>query len=393
MTSIEHDTIDEKSSWFPSLQPVVIVVFLLDIAVISVCNGLFVYIILHESVTNVRLAEAALAIIKLVVNEFLIPKVLSSRSQTLKSNDKITVRIYMFVINCFFIPCVLTAVINTNCFFYIITKPPIISSSYEYKVCNNFAVQDNDFLNIVKNQCLETASVQKEVSYYPAFTYTYQCSASLISNYSSVFVYQYMIGSFIFPVGKEILRKCFSNSWFDKAAFAVVTPFSRIINQLMVEELEEDEELENFIAKLFNALIIQVTFGALVPPLAVIICSSILFKMYYIQSIIQRNEKATQDPINHHQDLERGFAKVAKSFRHLYWILAPFCGTFYGFIIFDTLGDEVGYLKALWAPIVFSLIPFVIHVIAITYMKLFIKMKRKDLIRTMKNTKVIKVFK
>eukprot|EP01038_Epipyxis_sp_PR26KG_P013844 gene13844-18567_t len=373
--------VKRTNAYNPSFLSILAIIFIIDIAIIGVCNGLFIYIILHENVTNVRLAEVALAIIKLLMNELVVPIVLLKFGKYFKSKSTITLRITLVVINSVIIPCAMTAAINTNCFFYIISKPPIVSTNYEYTVCNNFAVQDNSLLNIVKNQCLETANVQKVVSYYPAFTYTYQCAASLISNYSSVFIYQYIIGSFIIPVIWEILHflnrsEVVENPDIIMVAGKVLPPILAPMSEKRVEALRHSQgeifNIGKFITWTLSALIILVTFGALFPPLAVVICISILSKTYYTQLIIGRRtlEADKLKLRKYHEVLAKDCRYIENSFRHLYWVLAPFCATFYGFIIFDTLGDEVGYIKALWAPIIISMMPLVIYAISKTYIKL-----------------------
>jgi MFS family permease len=44
-------------------------------------------------------------------------------------------------------------------------------------------------------------------------------------------------------------------------------------------------------------------------------------------------------------------------FKHSAWIVVPFASLFYALMIFDTLGDAVGWRAALWVPIVIVLLP------------------------------------
>eukprot|EP01034_Spumella_vulgaris_P032209 gene32209-39773_t len=116
---------------------------------------------------------------------------------------------------------------------------------------------------------------------------------------------------------------------------------------------------QNFIVRVNSNIAILLTFGAMCPPLAVIVCISIFSYTYYEQLAIGRLLTAIK---------AKGFEKykivldaelqdIAQCFEHSIWIVVPFASMFYAYFVFDTLGDAVGGSKAAWVPIVMLCIP------------------------------------
>lgn len=108
---------------------------------------------------------------------------------------------------------------------------------------------------------------------------------------------------------------------------------------------------------------ILITFGAIFPPLSVVICASILVDTRFVQLMIGRLlTKAEAANLPHYcQQLDRDCEGANKAFRHVIWLLLVFTCLFYSLFVFDTLGDAEGWRRALWAPLTMISLPVAIY--------------------------------
>lgn len=108
------------------------------------------------------------------------------------------------------------------------------------------------------------------------------------------------------------------------------------------------------------------TFGTIFPPLAVVVCYAIFITTYFIQLTIGRVIVISR--IQH--GLKRYMLRVdeeCRNFRRLFLqsipsisILASF---FWGFFLFDILGDEISNLSSLWILFVMGMTPIFIYLL------------------------------
>jgi hypothetical protein len=109
-----------------------------------------------------------------------------------------------------------------------------------------------------------------------------------------------------------------------------------------------------------------ITFGAIFPPLALVVCYTIYMTTYFIQLIIGRIVIISRIQIELKQFIPK-INEECRNFRRLFLqsipsisILATF---FWGFFLFDILGDEVGTKKAIWILFVIGCSPILIYVL------------------------------
>eukprot|EP01038_Epipyxis_sp_PR26KG_P012790 gene12790-17147_t len=339
--------------------------FLFDIGVIGVLNYYFVRVVLNGSVAQVRVFEVALAIFKLGWNNAVMPKIMEILSSATKIRSSIVIRILIIIVNNIIIPCIATAVVNTNCFYYILTNSPPVTTTFHYSLCANIQII-NDI-----TECTSLGTVIQNLSFVPPFQYSYQCASNLVANYATVYVYAFVIGSFAVPLAWEtmhlfgsLIPKRDSKFW-----RTIRRKLPKLVQPLTEEDIIKMRHTEKqvfnspkFISWTLNALILMVTFGALFPPLAIVICLSIFAKTYYTQLLIARRTFLAEEMNlpEYHEITNRDCKYIENAFRYFYWVISPVCSTFYAFIIFDTFGDQVGYIHALWAPIVISCMPYII---------------------------------
>ena len=103
------------------------------------------------------------------------------------------------------------------------------------------------------------------------------------------------------------------------------------------------------------------SFGVVFPPLGVVVTASLVSYTVYTQLLLGRYVELREDSEAGTGAaavwMQQEAACVGSLFRSAVWVPVPFCTVLFGFLLFDTLGDQVGYQKALWMPIVTCLLP------------------------------------
>ena len=107
-----------------------------------------------------------------------------------------------------------------------------------------------------------------------------------------------------------------------------------------------------------------ITFGAIFPPLALVVCYTISMTTYFIQLIIGRVVVISRIQVELSQFIPK-LNEECRNFRRLFLqsipsmsILATF---FWGFFLFDILGDEIGTKKAIWILFVIGCSPILMY--------------------------------
>jgi hypothetical protein len=112
-----------------------------------------------------------------------------------------------------------------------------------------------------------------------------------------------------------------------------------------------------FALRIINNIAILITFGAIFPPLAVVLCVALFIHTYVLQLQMGRFLVVNPSLCGVVNAECRGMAEL---FASSVWLLAPVAAVFYSFFIFDTLGDQTGWRDAMWAIAVMSCVPGVI---------------------------------
>jgi Leucine-rich repeat (LRR) protein len=93
-------------------------------------------------------------------------------------------------------PCIATAIYDVNCFYNLtFEKPPIVEVSY-------FITTFRDYFTLNSTAIQLPYFSEKSSSYQPLFTYSYQCSSILLTNYVFVFVFMIVSDTFVKPCVK-----------------------------------------------------------------------------------------------------------------------------------------------------------------------------------------------
>ena len=118
--------------------------------------------------------------------------------------------------------------------------------------------------------------------------------------------------------------------------------------------------IERVVVEIINCLSIVVSFGVVFPPLAVIGCAAVLSITYFNQLLVGRfvySHRGKADSIALLEGLFRDCKPLEEMFMFGVWFVVPFVVIFYALLVFDTLGDAVGWKLALWAPILVCCFP------------------------------------
>jgi hypothetical protein len=120
--------------------------------------------------------------------------------------------------------------------------------------------------------------------------------------------------------------------------------------------------------------VVMMSFGALFPPLALIICVTVVavtvYEEAYIGRLLFESEK-----LGYHwykKQLEKDCYGITGSSKHILWSLIPVASLTYAYIIFDTWGDDKGWKAALSPSVLMAFLPIlgVMFLIVMDYWKI-----------------------
>ncbi len=97
--------------------------------------------------------------------------------------------------------------------------------------------------------------------------------------------------------------------------------------------------------QLINIFAVMITFGVVFPPIAVMGCAALYSLTFSAQLLIGRYAQLA--PLH---DIDRDVRGAKRMFLSSVWMAVPFAVVFYSFLLFDILGDEVGWQRAIWMP-------------------------------------------
>jgi hypothetical protein len=270
--------------------------------------------------------------------------------------------------NTFAAPFLATAFISTNCFNGVVVSPKDIKVSFDYGECTFF----ND-----DNVCIEYADIGalRTSSYLPPFTYSYQCSSTFISTYSTVYLGMLIFATFGSPLMDYLWLKLYN--------LTTSGSYLNIILDLLVPNALRDPHaptenvalsvnhynfavfLSRFkssrliaadvlVVNLINLFTILLSFGFVFPPIALMVLAAVCSLTFTTQLQINIYVSNTHDENTRNEHIE--FINTSTTHAHnmfvnSVWIVLPFTVVFYSYLLFDILGDDVGWQKAIWLPV------------------------------------------
>jgi Leucine-rich repeat (LRR) protein len=378
-----------------------------DVVVISVVNGAFVYVILTQKELAVYAAEFALAFVKIGWNSSVMPFFLDrinkhkasksavdeevTNSVWSKRATRLDVQAYLNVFNILVSPILCLLVDGSNCFLYTFTTNETLESSTVYKSCHV-----TDFTG----QCVDIPQAIMS-SFVPPFIYTYQCSSQFIRNYVAVFVIMFIYYALVSPLFHLGLAFVYircpviddaTHSVFERVGNAMmmtatkstngiaktdnhvhmflnqraplVTPPATVSStrySLVFKYLSKRcAKVDRYVCKLIVDVTVVLTFGLAYPTLGIIVCLSSLFTTTEFMLLLSRCcQVYDHSPELRVKPFPRmngdGIIDVLARFRYPIVILTCW---FFAFFIYDMSAGE--YRSGLWASIVLVAWPAVL---------------------------------
>eukprot|EP01040_Poterioochromonas_malhamensis_P010101 gene10101-10980_t len=328
---------------------------------------------------------------------------------------------YLLTFNNVIAPLIAALFISPDCFYYLLVTPPSITTDYNVVVCDKEVGS-----YIYEGICLDYNVLTPSVSFIPPFLYSYQCSSTLLPIFASFNLYRYFFTGVLIPISRIVLKlvqewyyKHYgSTSIFYLISLMMLSP-SRILydddtdvpkaiintedgeigNQLTDGEVKRKEEREKINLTFFNKrqfinrdyivlpiiseFTVFITFGAIFPPLAIVVCYTICITTLFIQTIIgrvvviSRTQSAMKKYLSKMNEECRNFRRLFLQSIPLISILASF---FWGFFLFDILGDSdsSSVSTTVWIFIMMGFAPIISYVAEVLLDKVFEKVCSND---------------
>lgn len=361
---------------------------LIDVMVVLGANVGFVYIVLNGNKTALTAAQVALSLFKIFWDAVCswTAYYLSVIMQFESKNIRRGIFSMLFIITLFnniVAPCLVVMAISATCFYNIFEPSEEVTSSYSYQEC----------LAYDQTGCYEYTDIVTVSSFEPPFIYSYQCAASFLTAYAPSFVYVCIVSGFITPAVHWACRNALHRTkkktslWYK--LLHTFTPMilkpistSKGIPRKLFSPFFDSRKL---LVTLLNYLGILMTFGAVFPPLAVAMCITIISHVFFSRLEVKRflEEAALKNTeyINVIDEDCYGVGSDSMLLRAM-WVLVTMSFCFYTFFLFDTLGDAVGYEKALWVLVVMPLLPLALYLMFKAYTGTFFLRTRVRLFST-----------
>ena len=415
------------------------IIFLINSFVVIGINVLFVYISLYCNNTIIVMAQMLQSIFNIIWNfclryliNYFIHKIwkinIYSRQFDLhKIYSKVMLLLlFLMIFNTIIIPCFVVVIITPNCFYNIFISSTKITSFYIDRGCAIYTVD--------KKSCEIPFPLKTTTSYDPPFTYSYQCTESIITYYAPSQLYISFFLTFLYPL--SIFLSIYIYKYYNKDSYLYkfvymvypyqilmslrkdnnnisntntindnnnetkndindnkISEFNNNNNQLIMNDVIYNASLD--IVYYLSMIGSLLTFGVVFPLLSIPICLAII-SLYYtskyicdnflIEIIMASNEiKKQQQPQQKQQQQEKQLLVLYLKFinyechgiitksiiKHAFWIIITSCSCFYSVFLFDILADKNGYTNSFWIIIVTCLIPFYLYIGEFIYIKIY----------------------
>jgi Leucine-rich repeat (LRR) protein len=356
---------------------------LIDVVVVVAANVLYVYIAIYQSSELLVLAQVLMSFFKLLWNSVCMDAVLRAlvgrfAPQLLLGQGYakayrvrlMSLQVFTALLNSVVVPCLVVAAVSPNCFYSVFQPAPTVTSAFRYEVCSLFAGSGD---------CSRYEYVRSGTSYDAPFTYSYQCSSSLITYYAPAFVNLCIITVFVVPVaqlvGLQLLHRLPSGCCGGYAQALLRQMVPPILRPLPVQATDHDAahtltyvHASRLLVSLTTYLSVLLTFGAVFPPLGFALtftaaASVLLTKLMIGRFLCGAEEKGQLRASLGILEQQCEGAGSAGFLRGTAWMLVTLSCLFYTLFLFDTLGDAVGFRGALWVVIVVPLLPAVLYAV------------------------------
>jgi Leucine-rich repeat (LRR) protein len=364
-------------------------IFVVNLFIMSVADFSYVYIVVNFNSTVVNFAAFGLAVFRIVSNHLLLyysiplgfqllnyskeklhftSNVLNLHKHYFTKDVRFLQNIMLF--NNIIIPGLAIIFILPDCFYNALFAASEVTSFYTYAFC---------YQNIDVDEAGRICHRQDEFfSYSPPFIYSYQCSSKIVFNYVPVYILLFSIVGLFIPLMKLTIRFLYYRyEWTQKYLESFLPAYYKPLKASPAEENSLQPGNRTLFSKLI--LVVQInsyftifaTFGALFPPLAVIACCTIYSLTYFeelsIGWLLVESRKVNYTWYENQLNKEaQGIEKVSN---FTIWSMLSVSCFLFGYILFDTMGDTLGWGLALPMTIMLIVVPFVLYLVHNNYYK------------------------
>jgi hypothetical protein len=354
---------------------------LIDVVVVVGANVLYVYIAIYQSSALLVLAQVLMSFFKLLWNSVCMDAILRAlvgrfAPQLLVGQGYakayrmrlVSLQVFTALVNSVVVPCLVVAAVSPNCFYNVFQPAPTVTSAFRFKSCSVFARF---------GECILYTSQRSATSYNAPFTYSYQCSSSLITYYAPAYVNLCIITAFVVPaaqlVGQQLLRRLpssccggYAHALLRQIVPSILRPLPAHAAAQEVAHTLTYVQASRVLVSLTTSLSVLLTFGAVFPPLGFALtftaaATVLLTKLTIGRFLCGAEERGQLGAYLAILEQQCEGAGSAGFLRGTAWMLVTLSCLFYTLFLFDTLGDAMGFQDALWVLIVVPLLPALLY--------------------------------
>jgi hypothetical protein len=282
--------------------------------------------------------------------------------------------------------------VSPDCFLYIVTQAPALRFTY-----NEYFCQTEDTSITQVEVCSISVLIKQgygtpvNIDIIPPFNYSYQCSFSLISSYSYVFIFRYIISGVLEPLIKGMLINYYMSNPSHRIRDIILKALPTLWqNLLLLNDVIQDKEAftnrlnyfekqikngairRRIVVLLVTDLTMLICFGALFPPLAVIIALSVLKDVMSIKLALGRyceimeavqDESLKEQMVKVRESMDEEMLKAGAGVWNGLWYGMVVSSWIWGFVLFDTMASVEGVGKGLCVLIGMVVSPFIIKIV------------------------------
>ena len=321
--------------------------------------------------------------------------------------------LFFLVFDSIIAPCIAAALCNKTCFVASMSSGNKIdlqfNRAFQISKLKDDGVEESLASPISSTFLTEALQVTK-LSYYPPFFYKYECTSSLIKIYSPTLIIGGIISAFCFPIFSHLARWLLDHVYQDHSVAAekadlyvdadtdatppielsahTLPPLGRLQYCLLLAVpplrrrrwerrlLEKDPwtaAVDRWVPSTFvfinvNEVLLDVTknlllilsFGIVSPLVGLVllldVVSTCTRQQYLIMTFVDDSTKDDEVEVLN-ADCALAWQKRKNIVFRMRWVLILFPSLFFSLFIFDIVGDETGYIKGIWGPVLMLVLP------------------------------------
>jgi Leucine-rich repeat (LRR) protein len=343
---------------------------ILNVVIVIIVNSAYVAGV-RSNLTPVQFFSLAFftSVFKVVWSWLLIR---SSFTKSITESDRMILGLCLF--NNLVAPFLAEVFISPDCLLYVITEPGSLTFFYNQLTPALVEITQDTYASIY-------SLVPKELSVLPPFHYSYQCSSSLVSSYTFVFIFRYVLSAILEPILVAFLLIVVPHS---HSLDFILAPIWRVkrLQDFANNSEKYDEHLkwfEEFMAMSFRRRVISEvstdlallsSLGLIFPPLALIILFSLWKQMIEVKLALNRYDSimdnVSDGGVRLHMLqirclIERELNEASRYITEGYWYGMVVATWLLAFILFDTMAPSVGTEGGIAIVVVMASSPWWLH--------------------------------